>query len=154
MPLRRPLAATNFQSFSSNSNKNQDIFLKFSAFIYHMFAQIFSKNFGHNSNSLPATAHFGQNFGRLQRPYLLRYFKKKKTGEVLDLYESPDGRNFQYLQKNGVFNFFAEPRRPPSRCPWLIPHRPLKIQIKTCSIEDNQKTEMSIDFISLKCIKK
>ena len=46
--------------------------------------------------------------------------KRKKTGEVLDLYESPHGRNFQYLQKNSVLNFFAEPRRPPSRCPWSI----------------------------------
>ena len=47
--------------------------------------------------------------------------KRKKTGEVLDLYESPEGRNFQYLQKNGVLNFFAEPRRPPSRRPRIMP---------------------------------
>ena len=49
--------------------------------------------------------------------YLLRYFKKKKTGEVLDLCESRHGRNFQNLQKNGVLKFFSEPRRPYSRCP-------------------------------------
>ena len=48
---------------------------------------------------------------------MLRYFKKKKFGEVLDLYELPHGRNFQYLLKNGVLKFFAEPRLPPSRCP-------------------------------------
>ena len=34
--IRGPLVATNFQSFSSKSNKNQDIFLKFSAFVHHI----------------------------------------------------------------------------------------------------------------------
>ena len=63
--MRGPMVATNFQSFSSKSNKNQDIFLKFSAFVHHMSVQIWLKNFGHISNSLPTTAHFGQNFGRL-----------------------------------------------------------------------------------------
>ena len=54
-----------FGGFSYNSNKNQDIFLKFSAFVHHKSLQIWRKNFGQNSNSLPATAHFGQNFKRL-----------------------------------------------------------------------------------------
>ena len=79
--------------FSSNSN-NQDILLKFSAFVHHMFVQIWQKNFGHDSFSMPATAHFVQNFGCLQRLYLLRYFKKKQIGEVLDLYEKPEWKNF------------------------------------------------------------
>ena len=73
------------------------------------------KNFGHNSNSLPAMAHFGQNFKYLSQLYLLRYVKKKKTGEVSDLYEWSPGRNFQYLLKNGVLKFFTEPRCPPSK---------------------------------------
>ena len=55
-----PLVATNFLSFSSNSNKNQNIFLKFSALVHHKSVQIFWKKLGCNSNSLPATAHFGQ----------------------------------------------------------------------------------------------
>ena len=57
------MVATNFYSFSSKSNKNQDIFLKFSAFVNHVSAHIWQNNFGQNSNSLPAGAHFGQNFG-------------------------------------------------------------------------------------------
>ena len=33
-------------------------------------------------------------------------FFKKNFGEVLDLYQLPIGRNFEYLEKNGVFKFF------------------------------------------------
>ena len=39
-------------------------------------------------------------------------FKKEKTGEVLDIYKSPHGRNFQYLQKNGVLKFFERVQNP------------------------------------------
>jgi len=63
--IRGPLVATNFQSFSSKSNKNQDAILKFSAFVHQMSVQILQKNFGHFSNGLPTTAHFSRNFGRL-----------------------------------------------------------------------------------------
>ena len=35
-----PLVATNFQSFGCNSNMNQEICLKFSAIVHHIFAQI------------------------------------------------------------------------------------------------------------------
>ena len=58
---KESLTTTSFLSFSSKSNKNQDIFLKISAFVYLVFAQIWLKEFG--QNSLPAAAHFGQNFG-------------------------------------------------------------------------------------------
>ena len=116
-----PFVATNFWLFSYKSNKNQDIFLKFSAFVHHKSLQIWRKNFGQNSNSLPATAHFGRKFRCLERLYLLRYLKKKKVGEVLDPFEYPHGRNFKYLQKNGVLKFFERVLRPgTSRCPWLI----------------------------------
>ena len=40
--------------------------------------------------------------------------------KALYLYESPHGRNFQYLQKSGVLKFFSEPRCPPQRCPRTI----------------------------------
>ena len=43
MYIRGPLVATNFYSYSSNSNKNQDIFLKFSSFVHHKFVQFFEK---------------------------------------------------------------------------------------------------------------
>ena len=49
-------------SFGSNLNMNQDICLKFSAFVHHKSVQIWQKNFGRSSISLPAMAHFGQNF--------------------------------------------------------------------------------------------
>ena len=62
---------------------NQDILLKFSALVYHDFVQIWQKNFCHCLINLPATAHFGHTFGCLQRPYLLRYFKKKKKVRFL-----------------------------------------------------------------------
>ena len=103
---RRPFVTTNFQSFNNNSNKSQDIVLKFSACVHHKFVLNWHKNFGHCSISLPATAHFGQNFGRLQRPHLLEFFFEKNFGEVLDLYQLAIGRNFEYLEKNGVFKFF------------------------------------------------
>ena len=51
---RGPLVTTNFQSFSSKSNKNQDIFLKFSAFVHHMSVQIWQKNSCHFSSSQPS----------------------------------------------------------------------------------------------------
>ena len=85
---------------------NWDICLKFSAFIHHMFVQIWEKKFDKDSISLPATAHFGQNFGRLLRPHLLDFFFEKNFCEVLDLYHLAIGRNFEYLEKNGVFKFF------------------------------------------------
>ena len=76
MYIRGPLVATNFQSFSYKSNKNKGIFLKFSAFVHHMSVQIWQKNFGHYSNSLPATVHFGHNFECLLRVYLFRHSKE------------------------------------------------------------------------------
>ena len=33
-------------------------------------------------------------------------FFEKIFGEVLDLYQLPIGRNFEYLEKNGVLQFF------------------------------------------------
>ena len=60
-----PFVTTNFWLFSCKSNKNQDIFLKFSAFVHHMYVQIWWKNFCCNSYSLPTMAHFGWNFGCL-----------------------------------------------------------------------------------------
>ena len=59
------VVATNFLSSGSKSNMNQDICLKFSASVHHILAQIWQKNFGHCSISLPATVNFGQNFGYL-----------------------------------------------------------------------------------------
>ena len=69
---------------------NQDIFLKFSAFVHHMSVLNWQQNFCCCSISLPATAHFGQNFGWLYRPYLLNFsffFSKKKipTKRLLEL---------------------------------------------------------------------
>ena len=53
------------QLISNKTNMNQAIFLKFSAFVHQVFALNWHKNFCHCSISLPATACFGQNFGRL-----------------------------------------------------------------------------------------
>ena len=71
-------------------------------FIHYMSLQIWQKNFGHNSTSLPAMAHFGWNFPYLWRLYFLIYFKKKK---ILDPHEWPHGGNFKYLLKNDVLKF-------------------------------------------------
>ena len=60
-----PFVATIFQLISHYSNMNQDIFLKFSAFVHHMSALNWQKNFCHCSIRLPATANFGQNLERL-----------------------------------------------------------------------------------------
>ena len=62
---RRPFVTTNFQLFCNNSNMSQDIFLKISPFDHHMIVPNWRKIFGPYSISLPATAHFGQNFKRL-----------------------------------------------------------------------------------------
>ena len=101
-----PFVTTNFQFFGHYSNKNQDIFLKFSAFVHHQLVLNWQKNFGHCFISWSATAHFSQNFDGLQRPYLLRYFETKKTGVVLDHFLSLIERKFEYLEKNGVLKFF------------------------------------------------
>ena len=71
-------SVSNFQLFGHYSNKNQDIFLKFSAFLYLMFVLNWQKNFGRCSISLPATTNFDQNFGWLLWPYLLEFFFWKK----------------------------------------------------------------------------
>ena len=46
-------------------------------------------------------------------------FQKEKKGEVLDPFEKPLERIFQYLLKNGVLKFFERAVGPPSRCPWI-----------------------------------
>ena len=94
------------QLISNDSNMNQAIELKFSGDVHQVSALNWRKNFCPCSTSLPATAHFGQNFGRLLRPHLLEFFFEKNFGEVLDLYQLAIGRNFEYLEKNGVFKFF------------------------------------------------
>ena len=35
-------------------------------------------------------------------------FKKKKTGYFLEQFQSPIKRKFEYLEKNGVFQFFQK----------------------------------------------
>ena len=35
-------------------------------------------------------------------------FSKKNFGEVLDLYQLTHGRNFEYLEKNGVLKFLEQ----------------------------------------------
>ena len=39
-------------------------------------------------------------------------FFEKNFGEVLDLYQLAIRRNFEYLEKNGVFKFFERVRSP------------------------------------------
>ena len=85
---------------------NQAIELKFSGDVHQVSALNRRKKFCPCSTSLPATVHFGQNFGRLLRPHLLEFFFEKNFGEVLDLYQLVIGRNFEYLEQNGVFKFF------------------------------------------------
>ena len=60
-----PFVATNFQLFCHNSNINQDIFLKFSVFVYDIFILNRHQNFGNCSMNLPARVHFSQNFEHL-----------------------------------------------------------------------------------------
>ena len=43
---------------------------------------------------------------------LFKIFPKKIFGEVLDPYQLPNGRNFKYLQKNGVLKFFERVQYP------------------------------------------
>ena len=60
LTISGPFVTTNFQSFGNNSQNNQDILLKFSAFVCHVPALIWPKNFGRYSFCLPATAHFSK----------------------------------------------------------------------------------------------
>ena len=85
---------------------NQAIELKFSAVVHQVSALNWRKNFCPCSTSLPATAHFGQNFGWLLRPHLLEFFFEKNFGEILDLYQLAIGRNFKYLEKKCHFKIF------------------------------------------------
>ena len=41
-----------------------------------------------------------------------RFFKTKKTGEVLNQFQSPIGRNLRYLSKNGVLKIFERVNTP------------------------------------------
>ena len=43
----------------------------------------------------------------------------KKIGVVLDQFQLPIRRNFEYLEKNGIFQFFKKLGRPSSQCPRL-----------------------------------
>ena len=45
-------------------------------------------------------------------PTLFEIFSKKIFGEVLNPYQLPNGRNFKYLQTNGVLKFFERVQYP------------------------------------------
>ena len=60
-----PFVTTNFQLIGHYSDINQDIFLKFWAFVHHMSTLNWQKNFCHRSIWLLATADISQNLERL-----------------------------------------------------------------------------------------
>ena len=50
---------------------------------------------------------------------IVGFFFEKNFGEVLDQYQLPIGRNFEYLEKNGVFKFFKSLHLQVFRASWL-----------------------------------
>ena len=50
---------------------------------------------------------------------IVGFFFRKNSGEVLDQYQLPIRRNFEYLEKNGVFKFFKSLHLQVFRASWL-----------------------------------
>ena len=50
---------------------------------------------------------------------MLEFFFEKIFGEVLDQYQLPIRRNFEYLEKNGVFKFFKSLHLQVFRASWI-----------------------------------
>ena len=108
----RPSVAKIFQSFDHYFKTDQDINLKFSAFVHLMSGVNWSKNFCHWSISRQVAPSSMQ---KLWTPLATVFVEKKfekKFGEVLDIFELPHGRNFWYLEKNGVLKFFERLHHP------------------------------------------
>ena len=61
---------------------------------------------------MPATPRYVSKLCKGKAPIPFEIFPKKIFGEVLDPYQLPNGRNFKYLQKNGILKFFEQVQYP------------------------------------------
>ena len=104
----RPLNKLNFWLIGNNFYKNQDIALKFSAYVHHMSALNWQKNLWHYSISVSAAPPRVPKLPTPLATIFVEILKKKIFGEVLDLYQLPHGRNFEYLEKMAFWNFWNE----------------------------------------------
>ena len=87
----------------------------FQHLFYHMSRINWPKNFSRCSiNGLVASS----SMQKLWLPAVTVFVEKirKKIGEGLDLYELPHGRNFGYLERNGVLKFFEQLFHPGPEC--------------------------------------
>ena len=90
----RPLNKLNFWLICNNFYKNQDIALKFSAYVHHISTLDWQKFFGHYSISGSAAPPSVPKLPMPLATIFVEIFSKKIFGEVLDLYQQPHGRNF------------------------------------------------------------
>ena len=103
----RPLNKVNFWLIGNNFYKNQDIALKFSAYVYHMSTLDWQKIFWHCSISGSAAPPSMQKLPMPLATILVEIFSKKNFfGEVLEQYQPPHWRNFEYLEKMAFWNFW------------------------------------------------
>ena len=70
-------------------------------------------------------------------------FFEKKFGEVLDQYQLPIRRNFEYLEKNGVFKFFKSLHLQVFRASWTI------LQSNVTNIILQSKTQRQASYLEL-----
>ena len=61
---------------------------------------------------MSATSLFASKLCEGLAPILFEILSKKFFGEVLDPYQLSNGRNFKYLQKNGVLKFLEQVTHP------------------------------------------
>ena len=97
--------AVNLNKMIDYSKTIQDIFLKLLPFVSHKSVVNWWKNFGRCATDMSSTTLFVSKLRKGVAPILFEIFSKKFFGEVLDQYQLPNGRNFKYLQKNGVLKF-------------------------------------------------
>ena len=108
----RPLSTKKICLISNNFYINQDIALKFSACVYHMSVLNWQKNFWHYSIYRSAAPPSVPKLPTPLATIFVEIFSKKIFGEVLEQYQPPHWRNFEYLEKNGVLKFLERVFRP------------------------------------------
>lgn len=103
--------------FFTHSNINQDIYLKFLAFVHHKFVHIWPKILAFAQSVCQPWLILAKNFDASSNNIWWDVLKRKEIVAILDPLEPPLERIFQYLSKNGALQFFERAVSPPSRCP-------------------------------------
>ena len=104
----RPLSKLNFWLIVNNFFKNQYIALKFSAYVHLMSALDWQKKFWHYSISGSVAPPSVPKLPMPLATIFVETFKKNFFGEVLDLYQLPHGKNFEYLEPMVFWNVWNE----------------------------------------------